>query len=364
MRITGGVTVTVGGVASNSVSFTVTAPPANPTIVSLSPTSGAVGTAVTISGTNFGATQGSSVVRFNGTTATPTSWSAAALSPVPTGAATGGVTVTVGGVASNSVPFTVPTGSGLPAPWTTQDIGSPTVAGSASFVNGTFTVAGAGRDIWDNADQFRFVYQPLSGNGEIVARVGSLGNRDAWSKAAVMIRETLSGDSPHALVAVTPDNGTVFQWRAAPAGVSATLTGLATGAPQWVRVVRNGTALSGYCSANGTTWTLISTTTVTMAAQVYVGLAVTSHNPAVTANATFDNVTVTSGSTPATPTIVSLSPTSGAVGTAVTISGTNFGATQGSSVVRFNGTTATPTSWSAGGIVAPVPPARPPAASR
>ena len=192
------------------------------------------------------------------------------------------------------MPFTVPTGSGLPAPWTTQDIGSPTVAGSASFVNGTFTVAGAGRDIWDNADQFRFVYQPLSGNGEIVARVGSLGNRDAWSKAAVMIRETLSGDSPHALVAVTPDNGTVFQWRAAPAGVSATLTGLATGAPQWVRVVRNGTALSGYYSANGATWTLISTTTVTMAAQVYVGLAVTSHNPAVTANATFNNVTVTS----------------------------------------------------------------------
>ena len=186
------------------------------------------------------------MVRFNGTTATPTSWSAGSIvAPVPTGAATGGVTVTVGGVASNGVPFAVTAPSGLPAPWTTQDIGGPVVAGSAAFTNGTFTAAGAGVDIWSNSDEFRFVYQPLSGNGEIVARVGSLGNRDAWSKAAVMIRETLTGDSPHAMVAVTPDNGTVFQWRAARAGVSATLTGTATGAPQWVRVVRSGNALSG-----------------------------------------------------------------------------------------------------------------------
>ncbi len=68
---TGNVVVTVGGVASNGVSFTVTA--AAPSISSLSPTSGAVGTAVTITGTNFGATQGTSTVTFNGTAATPTS---------------------------------------------------------------------------------------------------------------------------------------------------------------------------------------------------------------------------------------------------------------------------------------------------
>ena len=68
--------VTVGGVASNGVSFTVAAPP---TMTSLSPTSGAVGTSVTITGTNFGATQGTSTVTFNGTTATPTSWSATSI---------------------------------------------------------------------------------------------------------------------------------------------------------------------------------------------------------------------------------------------------------------------------------------------
>src|SRR4029077_7844063 len=68
---TGTVVVTVGGLASNAQSFTVTVPP---TLTSLAPTSGPVGTAVTITGTNFGAAQGTSTVTFNGTLATPTSW--------------------------------------------------------------------------------------------------------------------------------------------------------------------------------------------------------------------------------------------------------------------------------------------------
>src|SRR5438477_1002508 len=103
---TGNVVVTVGGVASNGVSFTVTVPP--PSITSLNPTSGVVGTSVTITGVNFGATQGTSTVTFNGTAATPASWSATSIvAPVPAGATTGNVVVTVGGVASNGVSFTV-----------------------------------------------------------------------------------------------------------------------------------------------------------------------------------------------------------------------------------------------------------------
>jgi hypothetical protein len=67
---------------------------------------------VAITGTNFGSTQGTSTVTFNGTTATPTGWSATSITaPVPTGATTGNVVVTVGGVASNGATFAVPTGS-------------------------------------------------------------------------------------------------------------------------------------------------------------------------------------------------------------------------------------------------------------
>lgn len=84
-----------------------------PTISSVSPTSGVVGTQVTIIGANFGATQGTSALTFNGTPATSfTSWSATSIvTAVPTGATTGSVVVTVGTVASNSVNFTIVPGS-------------------------------------------------------------------------------------------------------------------------------------------------------------------------------------------------------------------------------------------------------------
>jgi hypothetical protein len=82
-----------------------------PSITSLSPPSGAIGASVTITGANFGTTQGTSTVTFNGTAATTiTSWGATSIvAAVPTGAATGYVLVTVGGVVSNSVNFTVAT---------------------------------------------------------------------------------------------------------------------------------------------------------------------------------------------------------------------------------------------------------------
>src|SRR3984893_17833570 len=105
-----------------------------PTITSLSPTSGVVGSSVTITGTNFGSTQGgSSTVKFNGTTATPTSWSATSIvAPVPTGAGTGNVVVAVGGAASNGVSFTVT----APAPTITSLSPTSGVAGTSVSITG------------------------------------------------------------------------------------------------------------------------------------------------------------------------------------------------------------------------------------
>jgi hypothetical protein len=81
-----------------------------PNISGLNPSSGSPGTAVVITGSNFGASQGTSTVRFNGTTGTPASWSDTSITvPVPTAATSGNVVVTVNGTASNGVAFTVTT---------------------------------------------------------------------------------------------------------------------------------------------------------------------------------------------------------------------------------------------------------------
>jgi rhamnogalacturonyl hydrolase YesR len=83
---------------------TVSVPP--PSIASLAPTSGPEGTSVTISGSSFGTAQGT--VNFNGTVAPVTGWSPSAImATVPSGAISGNVVVTAGGVASNGVNFTV-----------------------------------------------------------------------------------------------------------------------------------------------------------------------------------------------------------------------------------------------------------------
>jgi hypothetical protein len=81
-----------------------------PTITSLSPASGLGGTVVTVSGSNFGATQGSSTVTFNGVAATSyRSWSGTSIQVVvPGGASTGDVVVHVAGGASNGMKFGIP----------------------------------------------------------------------------------------------------------------------------------------------------------------------------------------------------------------------------------------------------------------
>ena len=75
-----------------------------------------------------------------------------------------------------------------------------------------FTVTGSGADIWGTADAFRFVYVPVTGNCTIIARVVSVQNIDAWSKAGVMIRESLNANAANAFIAVTPGNGVTWQY--------------------------------------------------------------------------------------------------------------------------------------------------------
>jgi hypothetical protein len=104
---TGPVMVVRGGVSTVGLPFTVIPSPP-PTLTSLTITTGPVGTPLTVIGTNFGATQGTSVLTFNGIVATPTSWSATSIgTTVPVGATTGPVHVVVLGQTSNNLTFTV-----------------------------------------------------------------------------------------------------------------------------------------------------------------------------------------------------------------------------------------------------------------
>jgi hypothetical protein len=323
-----------------------------PRINGLSPIQGPGGTAITITGTNFGATQGTSTVTFNGTTASPTSWSATSIVvPVPNGATSGNLVVRVSGVPSNSVSFTP-----LPTGWADADIGSVGPVGSAGDSNGTFTVLAGGSGVGNWEDSLHFAYQTLSGDGAIVARIVSIQGGRTVESAGVMIRETLSQSSQEIYANYTSPNS-YLTYRVSGGSATETSGGSAT-LPCWVKVVRNGNTFTGYTSSDGTNWVQIGASqTVNMGQSVYIGLGVASGSntaPSDFATATFDNVSVTAGAGTG-PNLSGLSPTWGSIGQSVTITGKNLGTTQGTSTVKFNGVAATPTSWSATSVMVPVP---------
>jgi regulation of enolase protein 1 (concanavalin A-like superfamily)/phosphatidylserine/phosphatidylglycerophosphate/cardiolipin synthase-like enzyme len=237
--------------------------------------------------------------------------------------------------------------SNLPGPWAQQDIGGVSQSGGASVANGTFSVWGSGADVWDTSDQFHFVHQPLSGDGTVLARVSSVQAVDGWTKAGVMIRESLTPGSRHAFMFATPGttNGLAFQRRVNTNDVS-THSGASGAPPVWVKLTRAGTLISAYWSADGVNWTLVGSDTFPMGTTVFAGLAVCAHNSGLLATASFDNVSVTPAGGPppnVPPSITLTSPTNGATFTAPANITISANASDGDGAVTrvdfFNGAT-------------------------
>ena len=197
--------------------------------------------------------------------------------------------------------------------WTEQGVtelslwfrGYPASVGS--FVEGpvgTYTMTASGADIWDLTglgqgyhDEFHFAYKMLNGAGSITARVESVENTNGWAKAGVMIRETLDANSKHAFACITPANGVASQGRPDTGAASFNTNQTGVAAPYWIKLERSISGLFTVShSANGTSWqpvTGAAPQNIPMGSNVYIGLAVTSHDAALTCQAVFSNVTTT-----------------------------------------------------------------------
>lgn len=185
-----------------------------------------------------------------------------------------------------------------PNSWSHRDIGSTVLTGNAGYENG-ITAYGAGADIWGNADAFHFTYQSLSGDGAIVARVSSLKNYATGTaihgsaKAGVMVREFLTAGSRHGLVNVTPAGGVEFIKRTSNNGSSSAIGASGAAMPYWIKVQRSKDTLTAFRSADGVNWTTTGSQIYgTLAGNVYIGLAVCSHNTAAITQGVFDTVSL------------------------------------------------------------------------
>ena len=113
-----------------------------------------------------------------------------------------------------------------------QDIGGPSHPGSMIYdsATGVYTVSGGGWDIWNNSDQFHFVYTPLTGDTALIARVTGVAQTDPWAKAGVMLRASADPDAMFVDMLITPQNVS-FQWRSTTGGPCDTYTVWGSTAP-------------------------------------------------------------------------------------------------------------------------------------
>ena len=290
---------------------------------------------LTVNGLPTGATAGFSPASVSASGSSTLTVSTATTTPTGTYPLT--ITGTDGSLShSATVTLVVSTNTGgLPTGWTDLDVGSVSVAGSASYSNGTFTVNGAGTSISGTADQFNYAYQAAAGtNYTITARVVSLTNTNSGAQAGVMIRETLDAGSTMADINVTPSNGVTWVYRSTTGGGGSRTPGLV--APYWVRVARSGSTFTGYYSSDGVTWTQQGTVTISMASNVYIGLVVSSRVGSELATATFDNVSVTTPNQQSlTITPQSATTTYGSATTTLTATATFSGGTPPSGSLIF-----------------------------
>jgi len=178
-----------------------------------------------------------------------------------------------------------------------QDVGTPLQAGSAtSIAEGQFSLTAGGDDIWNAADQFHFVAKALTGDFDKMVRVDNLEPVNRWSKAGLMVRESLDANSrfidvvaqPLAIPVVYPSgtdllgqNQFDFQGRdttaAGAVGHSSSTPTVAF--PGYVRLKKAGLTVTGHISYDGTNWTQIgSAILATEYANYYVGPCLTAHN--------------------------------------------------------------------------------------
>lgn len=229
------------------------------------------------------------------------------------------------------VPLPVP---GLPAPNLDLDIGGPTPAGSAAYSNGVYTLKAGGSDIYYNSDQFNYMYQSVTGDQALVARVTGLTNTNADAKVGLMFRDSTAANARFAMLNVKPGGGLEVITRTTGGGSAAYIIGAVTGitpsasTPIWIKLVKSGTdytASYATTTTTPTTWTAIGTVSLSLTNTTYVaGLATVSHVNGTLTTATVDNYSlglatapgsvgaITQGTTTATTMAVSWNPVAGA----------------------------------------------------
>jgi fibronectin type 3 domain-containing protein len=185
----------------------------------------------------------------------------------------------------------------LPTGWTSTNIGTATGGGGTyELASSTFTVRGAGSDIGGTSENFQFTSTTLTGDGTFIARFATRTIGGAVNdKVGIMMRESTATNARNVSLILDASSGlSRLGSRGSTGGATTFVNGPAITVPRWFRLQRVGNVFTGSVSVDGTTWTTVSTATVTMTASpILVGFAVCSRDTALNTS-TFDGVNLSS----------------------------------------------------------------------
>ena len=181
--------------------------------------------------------------------------------------------------------------TGLPTkPWASKDVGATAREGSSQMARQTFEVSGAGTGVGGVADQFQFLYQPVTGHVQVVARVLSHRANDPQAQAGLVMRTGSGSGDPFAMAFRRGDGSGHFLTRASAGSAAVDSSNAGGNDTGWLKLVREGTLLKGYSSADGTAWQLIGQHVIPLSEVALAGFGVSSLRPYEYSTAAFTNV--------------------------------------------------------------------------
>ncbi len=172
------------------------------------------------------------------------------------------------------------------------DVGQVKLAGSSTYdpAEQTYTVTGAGENMWFGTDEFHFVWKKVDGDFLLRARMKFQGEGAmAHRKMGLMIRDSLTTGSPQISAVVHGDGLTSLQYRR-QSGMDTQERKSDLNGPDVVQLERRGNLFIMSAAQSGQPFDTIHLDDSSLNGSVYVGLFVCSHNPDVRETAVFDNV--------------------------------------------------------------------------
>ncbi len=176
---------------------------------------------------------------------------------------------------------------------THMDIGDPTTSGSANYdpETQTYTLTGAGENMWFGKDQFHFAYKKIKGDFIIRATIEFVGEgTHSHRKIGIIAKNELTGDSPHANASIHGDTLTSIQYRI-ETGADTLETKLNVYHPTDIEFQRKGNIFTLSAAVYGENYKSVSQE-VLLNEEVFAGLFICSHLEDTTETAIFRNVRI------------------------------------------------------------------------